>query len=134
MAGSETLIFEKIRTLLSIDSLKDKTLLSFKLSIDRSVRIFSKMSVSEPATIARKLLATFSPEVGDLSGTLPLPLQEKAVFSSFQDHLRIGASSLRAIVAGSGPGTLGDLSVFRIGRSLPVGDLPKNASFVSSLE
>ena len=32
-------------------------------------------------------------------------------------------------MAGSGPGTLGDLSLFRIGRSLPVGDLPKSECF-----
>ena len=84
MAGSETPFFEKKVTLLSIGSLENNHGSFSKLPIDRSVTFFSKTGVSEPATIARKLLVIYSPGPGNFGGTWLYHCRKKCVFHVFK--------------------------------------------------
>ena len=68
MSSSEIRVFRKFRTLLSIDSLKNKTVLFFKLSVDRSVPNFLKKTIPEDDIPTRVVVWLFSPEVRTFFG------------------------------------------------------------------
>ena len=132
MSSSEIRVFRKFRTLLSIDSLKNKTVLFFKLSIDRSVRNFRENRISGNDIPTREAVGLYSPGPGNFRGTCPYHCRKKCIFRDFR-MLFENCHKLTFDYSILVTGNLGEPSSSPKGTSLDLVDLTKYTSFDSPL-